>query len=237
MHHRRFFIFLFAVAGLILCVPCHAQVRDISGVIYRLDNRLLGTNNSDLQIFGIGTMLTLAAFATENHDQIYANLEQASLIDVPMDVGNTYGSIWAMSGVTLGLGAFGYMTHDQRFTQASWDLGKSLLFTTAVVGAIKFAVDRPRPDDTHYSFPSGHTAAAFAAAPVFQHYFGWQVGMAAYSLAAFTALGRMEENKHYLSDVIAGATIGLLTTRFVLRDRQNLSVFATPRRVGISYDF
>jgi hypothetical protein len=237
LHLRKIFIALLVFGGLQLCVPCHAQVRDISSEIYKLDNRLLGTNNTNLQILGVGTMLTLAAFATEDQEQTYASLENASLIDVPMDVGNMYGAVWVMSGLTVGIGAFGYMTHNERFTQAGWDLGKSLLVTTAVVGAIKFAVDRPRPDDSRYSFPSGHTATAFAAAPVLHHHFGWQVGMTAYGLAAFTALGRMEENRHFLSDVVAGATIGMLTSRLLLRDRQNLSVFATPQRVGISYDF
>lgn len=237
MHLRGMFFSLLAVGGLVFCVPCHAQVRDISGDFHNFNNRLLGTNNSEIKILGVGTMLTLAAFATEDQDRANASLEKATLIDVPMDVGNLYGSAWGMGGLTLGLGAFGYMTHDKRSSQAAWDLGKSLLATAAVVGAIKFAVDRSRPDDTHYSFPSGHTAAAFAAAPVLHRYYGWQVGVTAYGLAAFTALGRVEENRHYLSDVIAGATIGLLTSRLLNRDNKNLSVFATPQRVGISYDF
>lgn len=233
MHPRTFFSLL-AAGGILFCIPCHAQI----DYHYQPNHyRAFGSLNSDLQILGVGTVLTLAALAAESPEQAVANLDEASLIDTPMDIGNLYGSAWTMAGLTVGFGVLGYATHERTLTHAAWDLGKSLLATSVVVGAVKVSVDRKRPNNAPYSFPSGHTAAAFAAAPVLHHHFGWQVGMTAYGLAAFTALGRMEENKHFLSDVIAGATIGLLTSRLLIRGRENISVFATPRRIGISYDF
>ena len=47
----------------------------------------------------------------------------------------------------------------------------------------------------------------------------------------------MEDNKHYLSDVIAGATIGLLTGRLIVRRSSRLHLFGNARRAGISYNF
>ena len=76
--------------------------------------------------------------------------------------------------------------------------------------ALKAGIDRTRPNGQGYSFPSGHTSSAFTVAPILASRFGWKVGVPAYGLAAVTALGRIEDNNHFASDVIAGATLGVI---------------------------
>ncbi len=89
--------------------------------------------------------------------------------------------------------------------------------------------DEPSPEgvadgDRLNSFPSGHTAYAFNGAvftaTVFQEYFPespWRVPVIAgsMSLAAATAVLRVESGNHFFSDVLAGAAIGGLTGRLV----------------------
>ncbi|MEN6559689.1 MAG: phosphatase PAP2 family protein [Acidobacteriota bacterium] len=81
--------------------------------------------------------------------------------------------------------------------------------------------------DLYESFPSGHTAAAFALATVvslrYRHSF-W-VGAASYSVAAAVGLSRMAMDRHWLSDVVAGAAIGHLVARLVVRNHDR------PRRL------
>ena len=74
-----------------------------------------------------------------------------------------------------------------------------------------------RPDGSdYYSFPSGHTATAFAAAEWLRTEY-WQrspwIGIAGYAAAATTGALRVYNNRHWVSDVIAGAGFGFLSTR------------------------
>ncbi|SIO46468.1 phosphatase PAP2 family protein [Chitinophaga niabensis] len=73
-----------------------------------------------------------------------------------------------------------------------------------------------RPDGSdRMSFPSGHTATAFAAAEFLRQEYKdvspWY-GIAGYAMAATTGYFRMHNNKHWLGDVVAGAGVGILST-------------------------
>ncbi len=70
------------------------------------------------------------------------------------------------------------------------------------------------------SFPSGHTTVAFAAATVFAKEYHDQplVPVIAYSAATLIGLSRITENKHWATDVLAGAALGYLTGRQVVNN-------------------
>lgn len=96
-------------------------------------------------------------------------------------------------------------------------LGMSSLITTGSTFAIKSATNRLRPDGSTYnSFPSGHTAIAFMSAQ-----FMWEeyhevspwYGVAGYAVAATTGALRIYNNRHWVSDVVAGAGLGILSTK------------------------
>jgi membrane-associated phospholipid phosphatase len=88
----------------------------------------------------------------------------------------------------------------------------------AYTEAIKLAVGRERPNgEDSQSFPSGHTSNAFALAAVVEGHYGWKLGVPAYLLAGFVGASRLEQDKHYLSDVVAGATLGYIVGRTVVR--------------------
>lgn len=74
-----------------------------------------------------------------------------------------------------------------------------------------------RPDGSTYnSFPSGHTATAFACAEfLFQEFKDRSLwyGVAGYAVAAGTGFLRMYNNRHWLTDVVAGAGFGILSTK------------------------
>ena len=85
-----------------------------------------------------------------------------------------------------------------------------------IVNGLKYTVKRKRPDNSkRNSFPSGHTATAFMAANLLYKEYAdlspW-VGISAYSAASLVAIGRMLNNRHWMSDVLAGAGIGLLSS-------------------------
>jgi membrane-associated phospholipid phosphatase len=92
----------------------------------------------------------------------------------------------------------------------------SNLFVTGAVQTTKRLSHEWRPDGSdRYSFPSGHTATAFANAEFLRLEYKdvsvWY-GVGGYAVAAFTGYLRMYNNKHWFSDVLAGAGVGVLST-------------------------
>jgi hypothetical protein len=95
----------------------------------------------------------------------------------------------------------------------------SNVLETGIVYTTKQITSRKRPDGTNkQSFPSGHTATAFVAAEfLHQEYKNKSVwiSVGGYGMALFIGASRIYNNKHWVSDVIAGAGIGILSTKIV----------------------
>ncbi len=100
---------------------------------------------------------------------------------------------------------------------------RTIILTTAYVimgssvSIIKKTSNVTRPDGSSTnSFPSGHTATAFMGAEfLYQEYKDVSVwyGITGYAVAAGTGYFRMSNEKHWLTDVITGAGIGILSTK------------------------
>ncbi len=93
----------------------------------------------------------------------------------------------------------------------------SNIILNITVASVKKISHEMRPDGSdHFSFPSGHTAEAFASAEfLYQEYkdrYPWP-GVAGYSMATATGYLRMYNNKHWFGDVVAGAGIGIVSTK------------------------
>ena len=105
-----------------------------------------------------------------------------------------------------------------RFRSATYDFAQAMIVNGAYTSILKYSVQRTRPDTSNnLSFPSGHSSTAFSLAAVADHHYGWKIGVPAYVLASGIGLSRIEKDKHYLSDVLAGATIGIIVGRTVAR--------------------
>ncbi|QIH34068.1 phosphatase PAP2 family protein [Sphingobacterium sp. DR205] len=117
--------------------------------------------------------------------------------------------------LVYGLNAFG-LEGKHGFKDRSIILATSLLISTAIVTPTKQLVKEQRPDGSNnLSFPSGHTATAFATAHfMFREYRGnnlW-LSLLGYPFAIFTGTYRTFNDKHWVGDVVAGAGIGILST-------------------------
>lgn len=93
-------------------------------------------------------------------------------------------------------------------------------FTTALalqqgtVQALKYTTSVMRPDgSTANSFPSSHTSMAFMGAELIRIEYGFWWGLGAYTLATGTALMRLYNNRHWVSDLFGGAGIGILSAK------------------------
>lgn len=91
---------------------------------------------------------------------------------------------------------------------------KALAFTALNTWTLKGVVGRGRPHGgNHHSFPSGHTSSAFASATALSYSYGWKAAVLAYPIATAVGLSRTADDAHWLSDVVAGAWIGVIWGR------------------------
>lgn len=94
-------------------------------------------------------------------------------------------------------------------------LATSYLALGVMVNGLKLTVDAPRPTGgATNSFPSGHTATAFMGAEIIRQEYKDNsplYGIAAYTFAAGIGYARIYNDRHWLTDVIAGAGIGILS--------------------------
>ncbi len=144
--------------------------------------------------------------------------------------------------VTSALYAGGRLLHKRRVADAGLHATEAILVSGAVTTVLKRLTGRARPHvanpdpnehgpdadafrpgrgvGDYTSFPSGHTTTAFAAASALTRELSgthprmaWLVGPLLYGGATAVGLSRMYENKHWASDVIAGAAVGTLIGR------------------------
>ncbi len=128
-----------------------------------------------------------------------------------------------------------------------WEGLKQGAFTAATaLGTtyiLKYAIHKRRPDGSDdHSFPSMHTATAFADAAFLQRRFGWKIGIPAYALAYYVGWGRTFAKKHDWWDVCVGAAIGagsayIYTRPFAKKHDLSIAPYSTGREMGVAAAF
>ena len=173
--------------------------------------------------------LVAAATLADGAMRGFSQAHRGSLGNNLASIGNALGDprfvlpALGLAGVTGAL--FGKSDAAGSFLQA----GKAVIVAGTISQLLKFSIGRLRPEpsggvtglyhpfshgDGLTSFPSGHTTVAFALATVLadRSRNPWAAGLA-YAGAAMTGFGRINHDRHWFSDVMAGALIGQLTAR------------------------
>lgn len=145
---------------------------------------------------------------------------------------------YAPAAVMVGLKACGYKGRSTWGRMLVSD-AFSVAAMAAMVNGVKYSVQRLRPDESAYnSFPSGHTATAFMTATMLhKEYEGrspW-FSIGGYTLATLTGVSRVLNNRHWLTDVLAGAAIGIgsvhlgyFITDKIFKDKQLNPAYEAP---------
>jgi membrane-associated phospholipid phosphatase len=152
----------------------------------------------------------------------------------PADTIETLGSVGAIAVPASGL----LVAAVHKDGRGTLQLSEAYAATMAVVYILKPIVNRERPDGGGQSFPSGHTASAFAGAAFLQRRYGWSCGLPAYAVATFVGYSRVEANRHWTSDVVAGAAIGIASNLVLTRRWEKVAVYPTlqARGAGIAIE-
>lgn len=150
----------------------------------------------------------LKSFNTQIRDEVKEDIDNKITID---DF-----SQYAPAASVYALNAMG-IEGKNNLKDRSIILATSYLIMSTTVFSLKHITKVERPDGTsNNSFPSGHTANAFAGAEfLWQEYKDKSIwyGISGYIVATGTGLFRMYNNRHWLTDVAAGAGIGILSTK------------------------
>ncbi len=122
------------------------------------------------------------------------------------------GTLGTLGGLTL----FGPKASRPRHRKSLEVFVVSQLINAGLTDLLKIAVARPRPDSgARNSFPSGHTSSAAAWATFLWRRYGWKAGLPATLFATLVGFSRIQDRRHYLSDVLAGAVLGVSITYVV----------------------
>ena len=183
--------------------------------------------------------VSLVAIATAPWDREGVN-NGFNIPTALFESGNTIGQFAFQ--VTAGLATYGVgkASGNRKAALVGRDIVRAQLLSQALVQVVKFTVRRDRPDESNNkSFPSGHSASAFATATVLQRHYGWKVGVPAYALGGYIAMARMAWNRHHATDVVMGAGFGIASARTATMSvaKTKFSVGVQPQAGGASLNF
>jgi len=193
-------------------------------------------------------------------------LEQVSTTPSQVENFRRASNLTGIYAPLAGMGATwltGVIRHDDHLRETGFLAGEAIADTILFTSILKYGTDRVRPkaaglsaesgefwpDGKHYagadSFPSGHSAMAFAFAHVVaSEYPNWKTKLLVYSLAAATAVERVGGREHFPSDVLVGSAIGYLVGGYVYnhqaassRTHILLSPIVGNKAVGVSLAF
>ncbi|HEY7613801.1 MAG TPA: phosphatase PAP2 family protein [Gemmatimonadales bacterium] len=198
------------------------------------------------RVLTVAGLLFAGALAGDQELREEAQESRDGLTNSAARMGNTFGDMRFIVPALAAAYVAGDIAGSSGVKTTALQAGIAAALATAVTGALKFAAGRTRPYaarssfDFHpfsgaKSFPSGHTSVAFALATAVadRTHDGWSDYLL-YGAATLTALSRINDNRHWTSDVLVGALVGHLSARWVAR---RLPLPVTPAGLSISLRF
>jgi membrane-associated phospholipid phosphatase len=183
--------------------------------------------------------LTLADQPVADFFQSHRNKTESYISSNFLEHFGAEHSIIVMSGIFT----YGMLAKKPQAVSTALLALESFALASLVTRIPKTLVGRQRPDNWQgygpyaidgpfhgTSFPSGHTTASFAVASVIatQYRDHTWIPITAYSVATLAGLSRIYDNRHWLSDVVAGAAIGTLVGNLVSRRARNSRLSVAP---------
>jgi len=172
-------------------------------------------------LIGSTATASVSAFDDDLKDHFGKHEGKSSTIGT---IGTVIGGPAVVIPTVTGLLIGGHYSSNQKFHVFTYNLAQATVINESLVQGLKIAVGRTRPDGSdNRSFPSGHAATSFMIATVVHRSYGRTAGIIGYSTATFISFSRIRENKHWASDLAAGATLGYIVGSSVTR-RNGLSM-------------
>lgn len=207
-----------------------ATLKDLVTDVKHLPSR------QNLLLVGIGAGAAAAVHPADSN--LNRNLTGASWSHRVFAPGAILGQSPTLLGASAAIYAVGRFTDDRRLSHMGSDLLQSVAIAEAMTQPLKYTVRRERPDASGAnSFPSGHAADTFAFATAIERHFGWKGAVPAYAFASYVATSRLHDNRHYVSDVVFGAAVGVIAGRTVTRPGHGIPFAVAPVPGGAAIVF
>jgi len=194
-------------------------------------------SRENLMWAGIGGGLALAVHPLD--DNVNRGLVGSNVADKVFKAGEILGELPTLLGSASIVYAVGRLKDQPKVSHVGMDLIQSLAMSEILTQTLKYTTRRERPDHSgRNSFPSGHAADTFAFATALERHLGWRYFIPAYTFASYVAISRLPENRHWLSDTVFGATVGIIAGRTVTSHEANpfpVAVTSVPGGVAIMY--
>jgi membrane-associated phospholipid phosphatase len=200
------------------------------------DFRRLPSRDSAI-ILGIGGLAALSGHPSDA--RLSQSFSGAQSMRGAFGAGQTIGAATTQLAAAFATYSIGRATGNPKVAVIGADLVRAQFVSQTMTQVIKLGTGRTRPDGTSLSFPSGHSASAFATAAVLQRHLGWKAGIPAYAVASYVAASRIQGGRHYFSDVAFGAAVGMVAGRTVTIGhgdaRFAVSPAAAPGGAGVNF--
>jgi membrane-associated phospholipid phosphatase len=192
-------------------------------------------------LLGLGAAAALATHPGDSY--VESHIVGNRTANRAFSVGQWAGSAYMQIGSGVGLWAVGrYViapatdeSRTNRFSEIGFDLMRAQIVSQVVVHGMKYSIRRDRPTGECCSFPSGHAATAFAAASVLERHLGYRGSWPALVAATYVATSRLVDNRHFLSDAMMGAGVGMASGWTVVgtRGRSEYALQPVPVKGGM----
>jgi len=186
---------------------------------------------------GVGGGLALAVHPAD--DDVNRKLVGNSTAENIFKAGEILGELGPLLGSASIVYATGRLRDAPRVSHVGMDLIQSLAMAEVLTQALKYSTRRERPDHSgRNSFPSGHAADTFAFATALERHLGWRYAVPAYVFSSYVAISRLPANRHWLSDAVFGASVGIIAGRTVTSHEASpypVAVTPVPGGVAIIY--
>ena len=215
--------------------PRHTGIKALlKGIV--IDFRYL-PSKENLMWSGIGGGLALAVHPLD--DNINEALVGNSAAEKFFKPGEILGELGTLLGSASVVYAAGRISDKPRVSHVGMDLIQSLAISEALTQTLKYTTQRERPDgSSKNSFPSGHAADTFAFATALERHLGWKYAVPAYIFASYVAIPRLPANRHWFSDAVFGASVGIIAGRTVTSREAHpfpVAVVSVPGGAAVMY--
>ena len=215
-------------------VPVELNLNYLKGYYYDTKSIILSPlhwDNKDWLIFSAITSSALLLSTEDENIRTWVQSSRYSVSDNIASFAKPFGNGRYTLPVSLLMYVYGKIFDNYKFRRAALLSVESFIISGVFNMSIKFLFNRERPvnsiksDVIHGpfspifspSFPSGHSQAVWSIATVFATEFSDTViiPVFAYGIATLTALSRVNDNKHWTSDIIIGSSIGFFTAKAI----------------------
>lgn len=198
-----------------------------------LGKTMFQPSTQDLKIFTFSTAMVFSSYFLDQSIRNFSQRNQTEFLDNVFFIDDYYGDRKIMVAGPLLLYATGFFTGNNDIKEMGLHSGQAILYAGVITAAIKEMVGRSRPSRNegpeHFkpfafreesrSFFSGHASVTFAASTVMANEVDnlvWKVFW--YGAASWVVGARIYHDRHWFSDVFAGALVGYAIGNFVSRE-------------------